>query len=164
MPQITAGASATYTSTVRGMMLVLSVNGASIVDVSGRYSASLGPLPQRRAFGPLEIGESLTVSCVAGSCAVEFADIDPGVMGDFQPQPPGAGGGAAPTAVSSSQIIADAAPASPGTWPNLTTYYISDSGAGVDPGTQVVWIPTSHATLPAGKGWRFAFYPSATVL
>ena len=74
------------------------------------------------------------------------------------------GGGAVPQGVTSAQIIADTAPASPGTWPSLTTYYISDSGAGVDPGTQVVWIPTGHATLPAAKGWRFAFYPSATVM
>lgn len=71
---------------------------------------------------------------------------------------------AAPQGVSSAQILADAAPAAPGAWPVLTTYYVNDRGAGVDPGTQVVWVDPGHATLPAAKGWRFAFHPSSTVL
>jgi len=66
--------------------------------------------------------------------------------------------------VSGADILSDTMPESPGTWPALTIYYISDAAAGVDVGTQVVWIPTEHVTLPATKGWRFAFYPSATVV
>lgn len=71
------------------------------------------------------------------------------------------GGGIAATAA---DVLADIAPADPGTWPALTVHYISTTGAGVDVGTKVVWIPTDHATLPAAHGWRFEFYPSATVV
>lgn len=66
--------------------------------------------------------------------------------------------------VTAADVLADTAPAAPGTWPALTVHYISTSGAGVDTGTKVVWVPPGHATLPAARGWRFEFYPSSTVV
>lgn len=74
------------------------------------------------------------------------------------------GGVISGAAVAGAAVLADTPPVSPGAYPALTQYYIADAVAGVDPGTPVVWIPTNHATLPASKGWRFSFYPSATVV
>lgn len=69
-----------------------------------------------------------------------------------------------PAPVTGADILADTPPSNPGTFPNCTVFYISTAASGVDIGTKVVWIPTNHPTLPAAKGWRFEFFPSATVL
>ena len=80
-------------------------------------------------------------------------------------QSPVSGGGAvAPTAVTGADVLADIAPASPGTWPSLTTYYVSTAAIGVDVGTLAVWVPTDHPTIPAARGWRSQFAPFATVV
>ena len=78
--------------------------------------------------------------------------------------PVSGGGAVAPTAVTGADVLADIAPASPGTWPSLTTYYVSTAAAGVDVGALAVWVPTDHPTIPAARGWRSQFAPFATVV
>jgi hypothetical protein len=92
---------------------------------------------------------------------VGFVDLDGNeVLGS----PVSGGGAVAPTAVTGADVLADIAPASPGTWPSLTTYYVSTAATGVDVGTLAVWVPTNHPTIPAARGWRYQFAPSATVV
>lgn len=73
-------------------------------------------------------------------------------------------GGGAMVPVSSATVLADTAPANPGTYPELTVYYVSDTGNGLEAGQELVWIPTNHATLPATKGWRLKMWKTATAL
>lgn len=69
--------------------------------------------------------------------------------------------------VSAAQIVSDAAPASPGTYPSsLTVYCISDDDAanGISKGLLCCYIPPGDVSMPAAKGWRVFLSLADTVI
>lgn len=120
MATVAVGSSATYTANIRGATLTVSTNGGTCATVSGAASASIGPAPTRRTFGPLEIGQSITVAVLSGDSAIiEYGDADPSSFGAYDPS--SVSGGGIPTTAKLLQMLAL-------TGAIGTVYYVSASG------------------------------------
>jgi len=146
------------------LVITLATNSSGSAAVPGQSVSTSMTAGGAYSFGPYAVQREVVVTLAAGTATVDFSGDASGGLTPSQVawvQSSVSGGG---TPVTGADVLADTAPANPGAWPGPTIYYVSSAAAGVDIGTQVVWIPTGHATLPASRGWRFAFYPSATVV
>lgn len=96
MTSVASGTNQTFTATVRGETIVVTTNGGVLATVvltgSTPGTHHLGPLPRRRTFGPLEIGDTLNVAAETGDVIVEYGTATPGNTGSV---PPGSGSGIA---------------------------------------------------------------------
>lgn len=77
---IAAGQSRTFTATVQDQLFVVTTNGGAVGSISGAASALFGPNPMRRSFGPLNVGQQLTVAVQVGEALVDYADQSPEVV------------------------------------------------------------------------------------
>jgi hypothetical protein len=77
MTTVAAGASQTFTAGISGVIYTVTVEGGSIGQVTGQGGpVALSPSGTRRGFGPLDAGQSITVSMQIGSANVTGADAD----------------------------------------------------------------------------------------
>lgn len=72
MTTVAAGSSQTFTAAIDGTIFTVTVGGGgagNVLDERGQ-NAPIGPSGLRRGFGPLDVGQSITVSMQAGSALV----------------------------------------------------------------------------------------------
>lgn len=81
MPTVSSGTSQTFSAGVRDQLFIITANGGALGTVSGAASGTFGPGAERRAYGPFDIGQSITVTVQAGSVIVEYGDASPEVGG-----------------------------------------------------------------------------------
>lgn len=168
MATVSAGSSASETLTGKSTITVAldSAERAIVSATRGGVEVSRATVSNGQTVGPFLSGDVVTVEALRGAVDYTvnaYSQYTAHMMTDVEGTGITAAQAAGVAAYTGGGTAIDAAVIQAGTAPSDTSivYVVYPGSATIDAATPVRW---GDPTVPGSTGWRFAFYPSATVL